>query len=62
MKHATLGVELAGILVVLIGLGWWVDQKYDTSPWFLLFGAAFALIGCMSKIWLIWRNQYIDRD
>lgn len=62
MKNTTLGVELAGILVVLIGLGWLADQKLQTSPWLLLTGALFAMIGCMCKLWLIWRNQYIDRD
>ncbi|HAI14087.1 MAG TPA: hypothetical protein DCM28_20445 [Phycisphaerales bacterium] len=62
MKHATLGVELAGLLAVLIGLGWWADQKWQTSPWLLLAGALFAIVGCISKVWVIWHNQYSDRD
>ncbi|MAX24464.1 MAG: hypothetical protein CMJ19_08165 [Phycisphaeraceae bacterium] len=62
MKHATLGVELAGILIVLMALGWWGDQKFQTSPWLMLFGALFGVVGCGCKLWLIWRNQYADRD
>lgn len=62
MKHATLGVELAGLLAVLTGLGWWADKHWQTSPWMLLTGALFGIVGCMCKVWVIWHNQYSGRD
>ncbi len=62
MKHATLGVELAGILIVMMALGWWADQKFQTTPWLMLAGALFGMFGLGCKLWLIWRDQYADRD
>jgi ATP synthase protein I len=30
------GVEFAGVVVVLVALGWWLDRYFGTSPWILL--------------------------
>lgn len=43
--YASLGLQL--VLTIIIGayIGWWLDGKYNTSPWFLItltFFGAFA--------------------
>lgn len=41
----TLGSEFATAEVVGCALGWWLDQKWGTSPWGIILGAVagFAL-------------------
>jgi len=58
MSYAGLGIELAGILAVLVGIGWWLDEKFATSPWLTLSGATFGILGCLCKVWLLWRRMY----
>ena len=43
--YASLGTQM--VLTILVGayIGWWLDGKYDTGPWFLIiltFFGAFA--------------------
>ena len=33
-------VEAVAALLIATGLGYWVDSRYDTSPWGLLLGTA----------------------
>ncbi len=56
------GVELAGILTVLVLLGWWLDQRWATSPWLILTGAVVGIVGCIYKVWLLWRRMFEDDD
>lgn len=39
----SLGIQLALILVVGVGIGWWVDDRFSTSPWGILGGAVFGI-------------------
>ena len=56
------GVELAGVVTVLTLIGWWLDQRFETSPWLILTAAVMGIIGCLYKIWLIWQRMYQDRN
>ena len=40
-----LGVSIAAILMVGLGLGWLVDVVLDTLPVFLMIGMALGMIG-----------------
>ena len=41
-RLSTLGIEMAVSIVVGLAIGWYLDKKFDTSPWltmiFLIFG------------------------
>ena len=41
-RYLSIGFEIAVALAVPMGFGFWVDQRFETSPWGLLGG---ALIG-----------------
>lgn len=45
VQITTLGIEFATAEIVGAWLGWWLDGKWNTSPWMLLVGvgAGFAL-------------------
>ncbi|MCL2701125.1 MAG: AtpZ/AtpI family protein [Phycisphaerae bacterium] len=45
MRYATAGIELAIIFALWVLLGWWLDNRWGTSPALILTGAVvgFAL-------------------
>jgi F0F1-type ATP synthase assembly protein I len=44
-RLATIGVEYAAAVAGFGLIGWWIDIKWDSSPWGVLIGAALGLIG-----------------
>jgi F0F1-type ATP synthase assembly protein I len=49
-EMATAGIELAMILAILAAGGWWADRKLGTSPWLLLLGCAFGIVGGLIRL------------
>jgi F0F1-type ATP synthase assembly protein I len=45
VRYSGVGLELAGAVAGLSLLGYWIDGKFDTSPWGLLGGLAMGLVG-----------------
>lgn len=37
-KYAHLGIQLGMIFLAFFGIGFWIDGRYSTSPWFTLGG------------------------
>ena len=44
-RYAGIGIEYAGAVACFTLVGWWVDARWDTSPWGVLFGVGLGLIG-----------------
>lgn len=56
---STLGLEFAVAEILGGAVGFWLDKKYSTSPWFLLIGVA---LGFVMGFYIIWRRtQEMDR-
>ena len=49
-EMATAGLELGLIFAVLALGGWWLDRKFNTSPWLLLIGCFIAIIGGLYRL------------
>lgn len=45
IRHWGIGVEYAAAVAGLALMGWWIDEKFDTSPAGVLIGAGLGLIG-----------------
>ena len=45
-----LGLEFVGGTLIFAGLGYWLDGRWDTSPWLTITGGALGLAGGM---WLL---------
>jgi F0F1-type ATP synthase assembly protein I len=45
----TLGMQLTLAVVVFFFIGYWLDQKWNTSPWLTLTGATIGAGGGMYK-------------
>ncbi|WP_370647606.1 AtpZ/AtpI family protein [Rhodohalobacter sp. 614A] len=44
LEYASLGVEIAASFAVPILAGYWLDEKFQTSPWFLLSGIFLGIV------------------
>lgn len=48
------GIELAVTPLVFGGMGWLVDGRLGTGPWFAVGFVAFALVGTVAKMWFVY--------
>ncbi|MEX1010610.1 MAG: AtpZ/AtpI family protein [Balneolaceae bacterium] len=44
LRHLSLGAEIAAGVTIPILLGYWLDSRFETSPWFLLIGLLFGIL------------------
>lgn len=45
MGLAGMGFDLAASVGVATLLGWWIDSRYDTTPWGLIICALIGIVG-----------------
>lgn len=45
VRHAGVGLELAGAVAGFALLGYWVDRHYATDPWGLVGGVVLGFVG-----------------
>ncbi|MEE2659735.1 MAG: AtpZ/AtpI family protein [Candidatus Latescibacterota bacterium] len=38
------GIQFAATVLICIAGGWWLDQRFQTSPWLLLAGGLFGSV------------------
>ena len=42
--YLTVGIQLAGTMIVYVGLGWLIDRWLDTTPAFLIVGGVVGMV------------------
>jgi F0F1-type ATP synthase assembly protein I len=42
-----LGIQLAVAMCFFGGIGWWLDRRFDSSPWMLVAGCVLGATGGM---------------
>jgi len=60
LKWSGLGIEFCGVVALFSYFGYKLDEKFQTSPWFLLAGFFVGLIGMMYLIIKDLRNLWRD--
>ena len=60
MKWSGLGIEFAGVIILFCFFGYKLDEKFQTSPWFLLAGFFLGFIGMLYIIIKDTRNLWRD--
>jgi F0F1-type ATP synthase assembly protein I len=45
-----LGFQLAAAMVVFGAIGWWLDERWGTTPWLLVVGVLLGAVGGMISI------------
>ena len=43
--NASLGITYGATVLVFVGLGWWLDDRFGTSPWLLIVGLLLGSVG-----------------
>jgi len=44
-----MGIQLAGIIVILFFLGRWLDDEWQTAPWMMVIATAIGIVGGLIK-------------
>jgi ATP synthase protein I len=57
-KWSGLGIEFGGVVAIFTWFGLKLDEKFDTSPWFLLTGIFVGVIGMLYIIIKDTRNLW----
>ena len=43
--NASLGITFGATVLVFVGFGWWLDDRFGTSPWLLIVGMLLGSVG-----------------
>ncbi len=43
LAYSSIGLQLAGTLLLCVYAGFWLDRRYGTTPWLLVAGAAVGM-------------------
>ena len=62
LSLATLGIEMGASLVVGMGLGWWLDRTFHTSPWLIVIFTGFGIASGFRSIIRVAREQAREND
>ncbi|MGH9380364.1 MAG: AtpZ/AtpI family protein [Thermoanaerobaculia bacterium] len=46
-RYSGLGMELVGAVAALAAVGYWLDRRFDSSPWGVFVGAGIGIVGGM---------------
>jgi F0F1-type ATP synthase assembly protein I len=52
-------VEAVLALLIAMGVGYWLDERYDTEPWLLMTG---VVLGFAAMVMRIWRMRVLVED
>lgn len=50
-RYSGIGIQMAVSLGLPIYGGWWLDERYASSPWGILGGIAFGLLSIFSLLY-----------
>ncbi len=57
-SYAQLGLELSVSVLIFISIGYFLDNKLSSKPWFTLSG---AFLGIVSVFYILWKD-FIKRN
>jgi F0F1-type ATP synthase assembly protein I len=50
-RWSGLAMEFGGAVIVLCAIGYWLDEKFNAGPWFLLIGFFLAFATVLYNVW-----------
>ncbi len=61
-EYMQLGIQIGTSFIAFIGLGYWLDRMWHTKPWFLLIGAAFAMLSMVVLLYKVWKQLDANQE
>ena len=55
--YSSLSFSIALAIVIGLGIGYWLDTRYDTSPWFTLVFLVLGIIAGFRNIYLAMKKS-----
>ena len=55
--YSSLSFSIALSIVIGLGIGYWLDKRFDTSPWFTLIFLGFGVIAGFRNIYLAMKKS-----
>jgi F0F1-type ATP synthase assembly protein I len=52
-----IGTSLAATLLICLGAGWWLDQRYGTSPAWFMAGAVIGLLAACYHFYRMYKHM-----
>lgn len=66
IKYASLGIEFASMILGLGFVGYYIDKKIGSAPWFLIAGIFFGFVSGIYRLYkiskIISRNDRNEKD
>jgi ATP synthase protein I len=56
LTYGTLGIEMGLSLVIGLGIGYYLDRHFGTSPVFLIIFMIFGLLAGMRRLYTLWKK------
>jgi ATP synthase protein I len=56
LTYGTLGIEMGLSLVIGLGIGYYLDRHFGTSPVLLIVFMMFGLIAGMKRLYTLWKK------
>lgn len=58
----TNGFEIAGTVLIFSLLGWFIDRRFDSAPWFMMAFVFTALLAQFAKLYYVYNAQMVDLE
>jgi len=55
--YSSLSFSIALSIVIGLGIGYWLDKKFETSPWFTLIFLGFGILAGFRNIYLAMKKS-----
>jgi F0F1-type ATP synthase assembly protein I len=57
VSYLGLGTALAVTVLLAVGAGYWIDERFGTSPVFVLVGAAFGMFAVFYHLYKAYKSM-----
>ena len=50
-RYLALGSQIAASMLIPVFLGWWMDTRFETEPWFMLLGIVLGMVMLITTLY-----------
>jgi ATP synthase protein I len=50
---SSVGISMVASTLIGLAIGWWLDKKFDTNPWFTLIFLGFGIVSAFRNVYIL---------